>query len=344
MKKIVSALAAAALLTALTACGDAGSSSSPSSVDMPTEKNQSSSGESTSGESASESSESSSESSSEPVPSEPAGEPTFLIGLDGKPVLTSEITRLEDTDKTAETLTAEDFDAKAYCDGFTYLKEPCGISYDSYNNPDMFDGWDFLGELPETNEWKRVYVGDEICGLRVKSASVGFWVYELDERDPDIPEKYFGRHNNDVMCEFEGTVEVEGFLQVLPNYVQYPLDSELVTFYPCKGNLPVSPGWPDDETGYSYSLRPMTIYDHMDDELLSEYEGNGMGQGYLCDITCDLDGIGHGDIAYVRATLGDIWCGFRRVGGKLENVERLSDILAHDEDVTEYHQPAPVKD
>ena len=60
----------------------------------------------------SENSESSSENSlssgtlgTPPVSSE---EPTIFIGLDGKPILTSEITKLENTDKTAETLTEDD--------------------------------------------------------------------------------------------------------------------------------------------------------------------------------------------------------------------------------------------
>ncbi len=43
-----------------------------------------------------------------------------------------------------------------------------------------------------------------------------------------------------------------------------------------------------------------------------------------------MDGIGHGDIAYVRVTL--------------ENVERISGILIHDEDDNGIRQPAPVKD
>lgn len=61
-----------------------------------------------------------SEASSAPEESAPTGEPTFLIGLDGRAILTSEITKLEATDKTAETLTEDDLYAEAYCDGFTY--------------------------------------------------------------------------------------------------------------------------------------------------------------------------------------------------------------------------------
>ena len=88
-----------------------------------------------------ETSQSSEETPAESTPNVPQGEPSFLIGLDGKAIYTSEITRLDKTDKTAETLTPEDDYALAYCDGFTYLKEPTGIAFNSYKNPELFDGW-----------------------------------------------------------------------------------------------------------------------------------------------------------------------------------------------------------
>ena len=55
-----------------------------------------------------------------------------------------------------------------------------------------------------------------------------------------------------------------------------------------------------------------------------------------------MDGLGVGDVAYARLTLGNIRCVGRIAEATLENVELLSDILAHDKDVTEKHQPAPV--
>lgn len=61
-------------------------------------------------------------------------------------------------------------------------------------------------------------------------------------------------------------------------------------------------------------------------------------------MTCDMDGIGHGDIAYIRATLGIISCGNGGISATLENIVRISDILIHDEDDNEIRQPAPVKD
>lgn len=124
MKKITSAIIITALLTALTACGNTENSSITS---LPTadqskmsahESSDSVSTPSSDNESAPQSSEENSPADS--APSEPVGEPTFLIGLDGKAILTSEITRLENTDKTAETLTEDDLWAETYCEGFPF--------------------------------------------------------------------------------------------------------------------------------------------------------------------------------------------------------------------------------
>ena len=69
-----------------------------------------------------------------------------------------------------------------------------------------------------------------------------------------------------------------------------------------------------------------------------------IGFGTLSEMTCDMDGIGHGDISYIRATLGIISCGNGGISATLENIVRISDILIHDEDDNEIRQPAPVKD
>ena len=277
--------------------------------------------------------------SDDSAPSIPKGEPTFLIGLDGKAILTSEITRLEDTDKTAETLTEDDLWAEVYCDGFAYYKEPCGVGYDSYNNPELFDGYDFLGEVPENkNEWKRVNVGDEICGMKVKAASVNFYVHDWEEYK--FPERYL--HANKNWIEFEGTIEAEGFLQVNNNSVQYPETNGLMWFYPTSINLPIVPTSfdLDDEKGFVRRAGVTGTYNHHSD-FLTFGEFDEINLGNIKDIQCDMNGIGTGDIAYARVTLKDVAVG-GAIGAKLENVELLSDILVHDEDDTEIHQPAPV--
>lgn len=267
----------------------------------------------------------------ESAPTAPQGEPTFLIGLDGKTILTSEITRLEDTDKTAETLTEDDLWAKVHCEGFAYYKEPLNIGYNNYQNPELFDGFKFLGDIPENkNEWKRVYVGDEICGLNVKSASVNFFVHDWE--DYKFPERYVCANENCI--EFEGTKEAEGFLEVNKNSVQYPETNGLMWFYPTSINLPIVPTSLDldDEKGFVRRMGITGTYNHNLD-FLAFGEFDYVNLGNISDVECDMNGIGTGDIAYVRVTLKDIRVG-GAVGAKLENVELLSDILAHTEDDT----------
>lgn len=265
------------------------------------------------------------------VQSEPQGEPTFLIGLDGKAVLTSEITRLENTDKTAETLTKDDLEAKVYCEGFAYYKEPLNIGYNSYKNPELFNEYKFLGDIPENkNEWKRVYVGDEICGLKVKSASVNFYVNDWDTYK--FPERYVRANENRI--EFEGTIEVEGFLEVNNDSVQYPESNGLMWFYPTSIDLPIVPTSLDlnKEKGFVRRFGVTGTY-NQSESFLSFGEFKEVNLGRVDDVQCDMDGIGTGDIAYVRVTLKDIGVG-AAIGAKLENVERLSEILAHTADDT----------
>lgn len=272
-----------------------------------------------------------SETPSAPEESKPVGEPTFLIGLDGKAILTSEITRLENTDKTAETLTKDDLSADIFCDGFAYYKEPLGVGYNSYKNPEMFDGFRFIGEVPENNnEWKRVYVGDEICGLKVKAASVGFSVSERENYK--INERYIRENENRI--ELEGTIEAEGFLEVNNNSVQYPDTNGLMWFYPTSINLPIVPSsdnlvW---EKGFTRFFGATGTYNH-NSEFTTYGEFRYVDLGNINDAACDMNGIGTGDISYARVTLSNIGVG-GNIGATLESVELLSDILAHTEDDT----------
>lgn len=261
----------------------------------------------------------------------PKGEPTFLIGADGNAILTSEITRLENTDKTAETLTKDDLWAMVYCDGFAYCKESLKSGYDSHKNPDLFDGYDFRGETPENkNEWKRVNVGEEICGLKVKSASVCFEINDYDNYK--FTEHYLNAAEN--VIELDGTVEVEGFLQVNNRSVQYPETDELVWFYPTSIDLPLTPSsiMIDDGKGFKTSFDVRGVFDHS--EFMYAGEFDSLSFGAFSNINCDTDGIGVGDIAYARVTLGNIKCSNSCIEATLENIKLLSDILAHTDDDT----------
>lgn len=330
-KQITAIITAAFILVNLTACNN--------SEDPVNSNNQTSSDNSsqtaTSGETSTE------ETSTDETSIIPTGEPTFLIGLDGKAILTGEIMRLENTDKTAETLTEDDLWAEVYCDGFAYCKLPMNVGYDSYKNPELFDEFNFQGEIPENkNDWIRVYPGDEICGLKVKSAVTGFKVN--DYKNYKFPEKHFKPSNN--IIEFEGTVEAEGFFQVTPDYVMYPDTGECVYFYPTVIGLPLLPSdtYIDREKdGYITELDTRVVFDHFEFGILSEFDTVTFGESKFADIGCDTDGIGVGDVAYARVTLKDIRCVGSSIEATLEKVTRLSDILVHDVDQTEAHQPSP---
>ena len=259
-------------------------------------------------------------------PNVPSGEPTFLVGPDGKPIYTGEITRLENTDKTAETLTEEDYDAMIYCDGFAYFIEPCGIGYDNYKNPELFDGTVFIGEVPENkNEWKRAYVGDEIFGLKVRSAYSEFYIH-----NPDIP-PYTGVHLSNSVFEFEGTLEVEGFLCIDKKYNDLDVNELMFLFAPT-ADIPLAPIYPyaSDEEMYAARFEEHLVYDPGNKYLcVGEYYPIQLGR--FADVSCDLDGIGLGDIAYVRVTLNNISIIENIICATLDKVELLSDILAHDE-------------
>ncbi|MBD5112239.1 MAG: hypothetical protein HDT42_06875 [Ruminococcaceae bacterium] len=258
----------------------------------------------------------------ESTPTEPEGEPTFLIGLDGKPIYTSEISRLEDTDKTAETLTKDDLWARIYCDGFVYLKEPTCHIYNSYHNPEMFDEYEFKGEIPEKQgEWKRYYVGDEICGLKIKKAASFFYINDYENYT--FRERYYESYDGySELYSLEGTVTLEGFLEVNSRSLYEP-DGGLMMFYPTENKLPVFPKNPDWETGYSSSYIVETIF-NTDYRYISELGSYNLGN--IKDTVCDMNGVGIGDLAFVRATLSIDGTAYTLDGFELiENVDHIED-------------------
>ena len=327
---IIFLVIAALPLVSLAGCSDSQSSVQNSA---PTYSESSTNNLSSTGKSESSTVKPEDNSSEDTASNIPKGEPTFLIGPDGKAILTNEITRLENTGKTAETLTEDDIGANVYCDGLAYYKEPCGVGYDTYKNPELFDGYDFLGEVPENkNEWKRVYVGDEICGMKVKAAAAHFMI-----DGGDAPERHFWSNDG---IELEGTIEVEGFLQVNIRNVMYPTEDEYMWFYPSAADLPLGPSpYFYKNRGTGFDVRG--VFNHVG-EFNCAGEFDKFFLGFYRDADCDMDGIGVGDVAYARVTLGNIKCVGSSAYATLEKVELLSEILAHDKDVTEKHQPAPV--
>lgn len=97
------------------------------------------------------------------------------------------------------------------CEGFTYMAEPTGISYNSIENADVFDETvpAFNGsEEKSAPAYKRYNVGDEICGLKIETAVSYFMNNGQNE---GLKERYF----NGGTASFSGKKELSGYLIIL---------------------------------------------------------------------------------------------------------------------------------
>lgn len=133
--------------------------------------------------------------------------PDCLYGPGGDKISVDEITEVEHYGMNP----AEKWDY-AGCDGFTYLAEPTGTSFNMDENSDLFDSvnFTFLGAPDSAAEYKRYRVGDSICGLTVKEASANF---STDMRY-NHREGYF---KGGTVC-FDGSLELTGYLIILVDY------------------------------------------------------------------------------------------------------------------------------
>lgn len=229
MKKITvifSVLTAAAILALLTGCSSGTSDpSSDSQISSPV----SDSNDSIDNSDGSESSDfpgSSDNSDSASEPQKPDGEPTFLIGLDGEPVYTSELSEIYKIDReTWDEIPVETLDHEnlfnVVCDGFTYVYTP-RPAVNCMDAPELFEDGYYIGEeLSDNYEFLRVNVGDKIGDLTVRSATSLFRaVYGSDE----VYERG--------LVEFDGEVELTGFVSVETEAPLYPGGGGNITFLP----------------------------------------------------------------------------------------------------------------
>lgn len=252
----------------------------------------------------------------------PSGGSTILVGLDGIPIYTSEITEVYDIHNkptTVDRINKYVDGVTVICDGFQYFKQPEGTAYDNYNSPEFFEGTEFIGEKPENNtEWIRVNVGDEICGLKLVSAAVRFEV----SRYYDNFYYYTYGGLNKPNAEFEGTVTVEGFMSSSARNPNEPNGGSL-RFTPTENKLPLMGNDLDTEPVFRIS----TAYET--NELLSF---NETGLITIDSHTCDTNDLGIGDIAYVRATLSGIKYRAGYIVADLDEMELLSDVIVHIDD------------
>lgn len=195
MKKLITALLTIAVLASLSGCNSENSESVNSNSDV-----SNSSGDNPGGNSGEDSKP------DESVPEKDKGEPTFLVGPDGEPIYTGEITSV--TDGEGNTVTVEDVKpggfSKAVCDGFCYLSEPTGISSNQLDNPDKWSGPMHCLDVPEeplASNFKRLKVGDTFCGLKITKANSEFYGDET---------RSFLRSN----VEFEGDLTLTGYIKI----------------------------------------------------------------------------------------------------------------------------------
>lgn len=275
------------------------------------------------------------------------GAPTIFIGPDGEPVCDGDVTKLihynyneENFSKTPAEVTAEDEGTLIICEGFQYFKEPAGKAYNSYDNPELFEGSEFKGEMPENNSpWKRVDVGGEICGLKLKYAVSQFMIgygaeNDFKERgtyynctDPDAYQ-YSG---NNCLAEFEGSLTLTGFLSSSPRSYYFP-DGGFMDFIPIEDKLPVVCY---DE----FKTKPNPYFARGTNALCSVGENS-----IMINIKKDSDvknqqeiefadeKPGIGDTVLARVTISNITYGYGYYHADFSDVEILSDVLAHEDD------------
>ncbi len=333
MKKSLSIISAIVFALSLTACdtspeaSGANSSGNSSSAVQSTENNNSSSGESVPVD----------KPPVESIPSTPSGTPTIFIGPDGNPIYDSEVTKIvsdyPDFNKKAAEITAEDEMLTIFCEGFQYFKEPGGVAYSSYENPELFDGAEFKGEIPQNqNSWKRVNVGDEICGLKLKSATSTFENY--NKISYDSFQTYYTHSVPDfnLFAEFDGSITLTGYLNC-GHRNPYEPDGGVLRFTPTENKLPIMPN------GHLFKKYPKTYsvaqsYGGINAEGKSFYALNEINHiGINNPSELDLGCIGIGDTAFVCVTISDIkYRGGEVIHATLTDIEVLSDVLAHEED------------
>ena len=263
----------------------------------------------------------------------PEGEPTNLILLDGKPIYTSEINPNITDPEIIERLSDDRYfvEPNAMVDSFLFFKPSTGISYNIHDNPELYvedeDGYThFTGEAPENpDEYQRVYVGEEICGLTLKTAEMGLVKQENGDFAPT--ETYY--------CEFDGELTLTGYLYVNSPAEWYGMPGGEMTLYFCEGAIPMIPSSaveniPPEEQGFTDSI----IFNHI--ELLGTSEIPSLSLDETIDETAvDMSGISRGDVVKVKATVSNLKCyvsaNYTTYSAHLESIEMLSDVIEHDD-------------
>lgn len=250
---------------------------------------------------------------STPQTSEDNGDPneTFLVGLAGDTILRSELSMIftnDGTDGSPETFSKDNFSG-VLCDGFVYLAEPTGICRTNLDNEDVFDSelmrFTDVSELPQ-KDYKRVSVGETICGLTLSEAQVNFargndgMEYTLGDGSTKLgselgfPEIYFMGGS----ASFSGQITLTGYISIAAEGDSGLAAGEII-FVPsdCECMLPVMGYRLDPDVGIVHFQR---INSHKG--LVWENEYGSIFLGNAADATVDLTGIPD-DGSFVKANV-----------------------------------------
>lgn len=245
----------------------------------------------------------------------PKGEPTFLTAPDGTPIYTSEITKYQSPSEfhgtheqyplntfNRETFFDPVYSHEAVCDGFSYAFIP-RRSISAYDAPEKFidDNGVLIysgDELPPSNEYFRIKVGDKFGSLTVKSAYAGFSNYKAFWYDGD-PDKVPGIYLTGAEIRYEGEVELTGTICVMRTE-GYDTAGDL-WFYPdgdCVSQIPVA------NYQFDSSNPGLGIYHSAISGLSAYGELTLINLGNMYDYgNVDFDGLQPGDTARVKLTV-----------------------------------------
>ncbi len=256
--------------------------------------------------------------------SKPAGEATFLTAPDGTPIYTSEISEVytgSEEDGSKKTITLAEAEQMAQtgeggftikCDGFVFGYIP-ERALNRIDNPDMFSEdeygyFDYLGEVSDIKSGRKMWLpdfirfkpGDKFGELTVKNA------YTIFTRNPRYAKKpaettYVpGAHISDSCIEFDGALELEGYICVTPMDTNYGEGGDM-RFYPdgdSSTKLPSMPFWNKDDQKY---------YAVSDFGSGGYFGGWDLSLGNMYKVECDTSGLQPGaSMVKVKISLDNV--------------------------------------
>lgn len=288
----------------------------------------------------SEPADSSSQGTSESSPSEPpSGDETFLVGLAGDRILKSEITDVfssDGSDVSPEALTEENFSG-VLCEGFVYVAEPSGYAHNSVDDADVYDA----GNMEFTDmttvaikDYKRLNVGDTLCGLTLREAQVNFArgseenTFQMADgsvktgAELGLPEIYFAGG----MAKFDGELEMTGYICCLAED-DYGVGAGDILFVPSsgEGKFPIMSYRLDGDNGFHHVSQLYSISD-----LVWQNEFGYLYLGNAFDTTADISSLPEdGSFVKARVTVDnfELTCGVNFVNSVRAEIVEIEEVV-----------------